>query len=218
METLRTVARSIAGQAPLGLAGAVRRTIWSLDPDLPISGVRTVDEVVALVLSGEGEAGIAKRLDNGTLHRAVSGLPTGAIEIARETQSLETALQWSAVAGDSLGKVVEFDIYRKAKPDAFTKVSLQRLLGLPTPRYAHLPVAVNVMGEKLSKQTLAAPITPENPVAILNAALVFLGQDAIADCAPQDTKSFWKRAIAGWRMNRVPRQRTLHAPALPDLK
>ena len=89
-----------------------------------------VDEVVALVLSSEGEAGIAKRLDNGTLHRAVSGLPTGAIEIARETQSLETALQWSAVAGDSLGKVVEFDIYRKAKPDAFTKASLQRLLGL----------------------------------------------------------------------------------------
>ncbi len=89
-----------------------------------------LDEVVALVLSSEGEAGIAKRLDNGTLHRAVSGLPTGAIEIARESQSLETALQWSAVAGDSLAKVVEFDIYRKAKPDAFTKASLQRLLGL----------------------------------------------------------------------------------------
>jgi nitrogen regulatory protein PII-like uncharacterized protein len=89
-----------------------------------------VDEVVALVLSSEGEAGITKRLDNGTLHRAVSGLPTGAIEIARESQSLETALQWSAVAGDSLAKVVEFDIYRKAKPDAFTKASLRRLLGL----------------------------------------------------------------------------------------
>ena len=88
------------------------------------------------------------------------------------------------------------------------QIFLQQLLGLATPRYAHLPVAVNVMGEKLSKQTLAAPITPENPVAILNAALVFLGQDAIADCAPQDTKSFWKRAIAGWRMDRVPRTRT----------
>ena len=89
-----------------------------------------LDEVVALVMASEGEAGIIRRLDNGTLHRAVSGLPTGAIEIARETQSLEAALQWSAVAGDSLGKVVEFEIYRQAKPDTFTKASLQRLLAL----------------------------------------------------------------------------------------
>ncbi len=88
------------------------------------------------------------------------------------------------------------------------QIYLQQLLGLATPRYAHLPVAVNVMGEKLSKQTLAAPIDDAHPVAILNAALVFLGQDAIADCAPQDTKSFWKRAIAGWKMDRVPRTRT----------
>ena len=33
------------------------------------------------------------------------------------------------------------------------QIYLQRLLGLPTPRYAHLPVAVNERGEKLSKQT-----------------------------------------------------------------
>jgi hypothetical protein len=88
-----------------------------------------LDEVVALVLAGE-RGRHRRRLDNGTLHRAVSGLPTGAIEIARETQSLEAALQWSAVAGDSLGKVVEFEIYRQARPDAFTKASLQRLLDL----------------------------------------------------------------------------------------
>ncbi|NIR58753.1 MAG: tRNA glutamyl-Q(34) synthetase GluQRS, partial [Gammaproteobacteria bacterium] len=32
------------------------------------------------------------------------------------------------------------------------QVHLQRCLGLPTPRYAHLPVAVNATGQKLSKQ------------------------------------------------------------------
>ena len=46
----------------------------------------------------------------------MSGLPPGAIEIAREARSLETALQWSAVAGDSLPKVVEYEIHRRAKP------------------------------------------------------------------------------------------------------
>jgi len=83
------------------------------------------------------------------------------------------------------------------------QIYLQQLLGFATPRYAHLPVAVNVVGEKLSKQTLAAPIDTGSPVPVLNAALAFLGQDAI-DCSPQDTAAFWKRAIAGWRINRVP--------------
>ncbi len=89
-----------------------------------------LDEIVALVLAGEGEPGVLKRLDDGTLHRAVTGLPPGSIEIAREARSLEAALQWSAVAGDSLPKVVEYEVHRRAKPDAFTKASLQRLLGL----------------------------------------------------------------------------------------
>src|SRR5262249_41985801 len=58
-----------------------------------------LDEIVALVLASEGEAGVLKRLDDGTLHHAVTALPPGSLEIAREARSLETALQWSAVAG-----------------------------------------------------------------------------------------------------------------------
>lgn len=92
------------------------------------------------------------------------------------------------------------------------QIYLQQLLKYPTPRYAHLPVAVNVLGEKLSKQTLAAPIDNAEPVAILNAALAFLGQDVITGCGPQDTAAFWPRAIAGWKLSRVPAQRTQPAP------
>ncbi len=94
------------------------------------------------------------------------------------------------------------------------QIWLQQLLGVATPRYAHLPVAVNVMGEKLSKQTLAQAVDTSAPVAALNMALVFLGQDAIDGLAPQDTAAFWPRAIAGWRLNNVPRTRTLPAVAL----
>ncbi len=88
------------------------------------------------------------------------------------------------------------------------QIYLQQQLGIATPRYAHLPVAVNVVGEKLSKQTMAAPIGTENPVPLLNAALAFLGQKTISGCAPQDTKSFWRQAIAGWRIDNVPRVRS----------
>jgi hypothetical protein len=89
-----------------------------------------LDEIVGLVLASEGEAGVLKRLSDGTLHRATTGLPPAALDIAREARSLETALQWSAVAGDSLPKVVEYEVHRRAQPDAFSKAGLQRLLGL----------------------------------------------------------------------------------------
>jgi hypothetical protein len=89
-----------------------------------------LDEVTALVLASEGEAGIVTRLGDGTLNLAVSALPPAAIDIARESRSLEAALRWSAVAGDSLPKVVEHEIHRRSGPETFTKASLERLLGL----------------------------------------------------------------------------------------
>jgi len=89
-----------------------------------------LDEIVGLVLADESEAGVLKRLSDGTLHRAVTGLPPAALDIAREARSLETALQWAAVAGDNLPKVVDYDVHRRTQPQAFTKAGLQRLLGL----------------------------------------------------------------------------------------
>ena len=124
------------------------------------------------------------------------------------------AYQLAVVVDDAMQGIT--DVVRGADllDSTLRQIYLQQLLGFATPRYAHLPVAVNVVGEKLSKQTLAAPIDTSNPGPVLNAALVFLGQDSV-DCAPPDTAAFWKRAIAGWRLARVPRTRAEHAPALP---
>lgn len=103
-----------------------KRFLDTLQPaDLP-----RLDEVVALVLASEGETGVTRRLDDGTLHRAVSALPPAAMDIAREARSLETAFKWTAVAGDSLAKLVQLEVHRLAGPDAFTKTGLQRLIGL----------------------------------------------------------------------------------------
>lgn len=89
-----------------------------------------LDEVVAIVLPGEGEAGLLKRLGDGTLNTAVTKLPAAALDIARETRSLEIALKWTAVAGDNLPKVIEYEIHRRTGPDTVTKSGLQRLLAL----------------------------------------------------------------------------------------
>jgi glutamyl-Q tRNA(Asp) synthetase len=75
------------------------------------------------------------------------------------------------------------------------QIHLQRLLGAPTPRYAHVPVALNAAGEKLSKQTGARPLDLSDPKAELARARRFLGQRE-----------------AGWDLARVPRVRAICAP------
>lgn len=56
------------------------------------------------------------------------------------------------------------------------QILLQRLLGLPTPAYVHLPLAVDAEGRKLSKSSDAPPIDTRDSVAALAKALRFLGQ------------------------------------------
>jgi glutamyl-Q tRNA(Asp) synthetase len=55
------------------------------------------------------------------------------------------------------------------------QIHLQRLLGLPTPHYLHLPVVLGDDGRKLSKQDRARPVDPGDPMSALRAALAFLG-------------------------------------------
>lgn len=89
-----------------------------------------LDEVVSLVLAAEGETGILNRLDDGTLDQAVTQLSAPALEIARETRSLKAALDWSALAGDRLGEVVELGLHRRAEPASFSRSTLTRVLGV----------------------------------------------------------------------------------------
>jgi glutamyl-Q tRNA(Asp) synthetase len=87
------------------------------------------------------------------------------------------------------------------------QIFLQRCLGVSTPAYAHLPVAVNAAGEKLSKQTLAAPVDAANPVPALLTALSFLGQQPLSGFG--SVADVWAWAVANWSLDRVPRVRTV---------
>jgi glutamyl-Q tRNA(Asp) synthetase len=57
------------------------------------------------------------------------------------------------------------------------QILLQRLLGLPTPAYLHLPLAMDAEGRKLSKSNDAPSVDLGNPGATLVCALRFLAQD-----------------------------------------
>lgn len=85
------------------------------------------------------------------------------------------------------------------------QILLQRLLGLPTPDYLHLPVVRNAAGEKLSKQTLAAAVDLEQPSAVLHRALRFLGQPVPADLAAAPTTALWAWVREHWSRAALPR-------------
>jgi glutamyl-Q tRNA(Asp) synthetase len=55
------------------------------------------------------------------------------------------------------------------------QILLQQLLGVATPRYLHVPVAVGASGAKLSKQTGAKALPEGAPAKSLRDALEFLG-------------------------------------------
>lgn len=79
------------------------------------------------------------------------------------------------------------------------QIYLQQLLGLTTPAYMHLPVAVNAQGQKLSKQTLAQPVENNNAVATLFDALVFLRQIPPAELQHGTVEQLLDWAIANWQ-------------------
>ena len=83
------------------------------------------------------------------------------------------------------------------------QIYLQRLLGLTTPAYMHLPVVVNAQGEKLSKQTLAQPVGKNNAASTLFNALVFLRQQPPAELRLGKVEEMLAWAIANWQPERL---------------
>lgn len=87
------------------------------------------------------------------------------------------------------------------------QIYLQRLLGYSAPSYMHLPIAVNALGQKLSKQTCADPIDVANPLPQLVRALRFLGQEPPAELNRSDQASFWAWAIDNWSQRAIPQRK-----------
>ncbi|MES2534478.1 MAG: tRNA glutamyl-Q(34) synthetase GluQRS [Pseudomonadota bacterium] len=82
------------------------------------------------------------------------------------------------------------------------QIVLQRLLGLPTPQYLHVPVLTNAAGEKLSKQTGAQALDLTQPLALLMAAAQFL---RLQIGPVKSLDDFWHAAIREWAPSTLPK-------------
>ena len=104
-----------------------------------------------------------------------------------------------AVVVDDAGQGVT-DIVRGADliDSTARQIYLQRVLGVPTPRYLHVPVVRNANGEKLSKQTGALAVLPGDEGAAIDVlidAARFLG---LPLNRPASLAGFWGAAIPAW--------------------
>lgn len=90
------------------------------------------------------------------------------------------------------------------------QIQLQRVLGLPTPRHAHLPLVIDEQGRKLSKSSAALPIDADDPLPVLRAAWRALGQAPRALAGAGGVDRLLARAVEHFEPACIPR-----TPAVP---
>jgi glutamyl-Q tRNA(Asp) synthetase len=90
------------------------------------------------------------------------------------------------------------------------QILLQRALGLPTPRYLHLPLLLDEHGHKLSKSSAAMPVDAGQPLLALQNAWRALGQDLAPIQRAQTPQALLECALLHFDETRLPAR--LHFP------
>jgi hypothetical protein len=106
--------------------GEFRKFLDGVKPD----ALPRLDEVVSILVASEGEASILRRLQDGSLNNAVHLMPEQGLEIARDLKSIQAGLDWTALAGDQLGSVLNYELHKRIAPKDLTRASLDRILAL----------------------------------------------------------------------------------------
>jgi glutamyl-Q tRNA(Asp) synthetase len=163
-----------AGTCRAGTRGRAPRSIRLRVPDAPDDAVSFTDRAC-----GSYAQDLAHEVGDFVLQRA-DGL---------------WAYQLAVVVDDAAQGIT--DVVRGADllDNTPRQIWLQRCLGLPTPRYLHLPIVTNARGEKLSKQTGARPLDRSDVLGELERAWQHLG---FARIGADSRDAFLRSAVAPW--------------------
>lgn len=125
------------------------------------------------------------------------------------------AYQLAVVADDAWQGITDIVRGSDLLESTARQIFLQNQLQLPVPRHAHVPVAVNDQGQKLSKQHFARALDPADCVPALLLALRFLGQHpepALRTATPRDILDW---GIAHWDIQAVPKLANIRLDQIP---
>ncbi len=85
--------------------------------------------LVGVALPALGPDLFAKTVEDGSLQKALNQ-PVSSYQIIAATKSLDSALNWAALAGNLTDKVVEFEIYKHKSPEQLSRPLLEQLIAL----------------------------------------------------------------------------------------
>ena len=91
----------------------------------------------------------------------------------------------------------------------YRQIWLQKKLGRISPVYAHLPVVVDQLGKKLSKQNWAKPVSHYDRAQCMTAACTLLGLPPMPNMAEKDWLAW---AVSEWNIERLSGIRTVAMP------
>ncbi|HWG68628.1 MAG TPA: tRNA glutamyl-Q(34) synthetase GluQRS [Steroidobacteraceae bacterium] len=90
------------------------------------------------------------------------------------------------------------------------QIYLQRVLGLPSPAYAHVPLLTEPNDVKLAKSRRSVPLHPPEALPQLLAVFTLLGLEPPASLAATTIAEAWRWAIDAWDIKRVPKALHVH--------
>jgi glutamyl-Q tRNA(Asp) synthetase len=90
------------------------------------------------------------------------------------------------------------------------QIYLQRLLGLPTPQYAHMPVLLEPDGRKLAKSSRSVRLEVNSAISQLFQVFELLNLTPPADMRTAKIPEAWRWAIRQWMNAPILRRLSLH--------
>lgn len=116
------------------------------------------------------------------------------------------AYQLAVVVDDNAQKITHIVRGADLLQSTIRQIFLQQKLAMTTPLYMHIPIVKNQQGEKLSKQTQAAPISTLKVRANLYQAFQFLNMNPPQTMLSNSISECWSWAIKQWRENTLHNQ------------
>ena len=112
------------------------------------------------------------------------------------------AYQLAVVVDDAFQGITEVVRGLDLLESTARQIHLQHVLGLPTPAYAHHPLAIGDDGRKLGKRLGSDPVGRLPAAQAVSAALQFLGQNPPGG---MELKDLWSWACEHWQADSIPR-------------
>ena len=122
------------------------------------------------------------------------------------------AYQLAIVVDDAIQGITEVVRGADLLDSTPRQIYLQHLLNYSTPQYCHLPLAVDDLGNKISKTGGATKVETKDKEKLLISSLHFLGQGPPDDLAKSNINDIWSWAIKNWDVKCAPKDNNIKHP------